>query len=604
MCGLLFYYSRYDSVDVARFKDALGYLNHRGPDERGLWMSAGLKVALGHCRLSINGGQSGRQPMVTADNQWVSVINGELYNDRSSLLKEGAQFQTKSDSEYLVQSLMHCGERAFQLLDGEFAFAVWHSASETAYLGRDRHGIKPLYFARINGKIIAASEVKALLACGVPSRWNLEYLQSVESFVADTTQTLVKGVFSVPPGVVLKVVNDEVKQITYVDTSPLIPASYRLSDLSFDDAADQFESLFIRAIKKRLLTGGVNACYLSSGIDSSMIAAVTKQYSQKLKTYSIGFEDPMFDESSQASEFASCLDIEHEIVSVSEKTLADCFEASVYHCEMPVPNFNVSAKFFLSKVLSARGHKVALTGEGADESLLGYGFFMQDITSPYLGEAEDGHGFGRLSYLHKRLGYVPAQMAHALPQAEALYNLRNRKYSLINEYSAINREKDSPLICTSQELHYKTVFQTYNLSALADRTEMANAIEGRPSFLDNELVDFIHSLPLEYKFHLRKNKRILRHVAKKYMPESYTYVKKKPFITAPVSFKKTGPLADLFESYILGGNDLPSLYSSSKVRKLFLQLKGQNESVRSRFDPVFVHLVSLMILQKKFNLSL
>ncbi|PHS05744.1 MAG: asparagine synthase (glutamine-hydrolyzing) [Kordia sp.] len=612
MCGILFYHSLNKQVDHLRFTKALNTLKHRGPDGQGVWISPNGNVGLGHTRLQINGGELGAQPLFSKgtsgnDKNWVAVVNGEIYNSREALLKKGVQFTTQSDSEILLQQFIHEGIEGLNTLSGEFVFSLWNEETKTAYIGRDRHGIKPIYYIVHDQQLIAASEIKALLEYGVPRRWNQDYLANSAYFVQDANETFVDGVFALPPGYCLKINQKGIEQISYISKSPLKPFEYKTIDISFTEACSQFNTLLREAIHKRLDTNNTTSCYLSSGIDSSIITAIAAQKCDGLTAYSIAFEEAQLDESTIARAFSHKIGVEHHTVQVNDQILADNFIDAVYHSEMAVPNINIAAKYHLSKVLKAQNKKVVLTGEGADESLLGYGFFRQDLTAPYRNFQQIPDRLKpSLSTVFNHLGFAPAQILHAAGQGNLLHSLRQQPINgSATRYTNLMHQLDvqSTPIKLAQELHYKSVFQTYNLGALADRTEMANSVEGRPPFLDNDLVAFIHSLPENYKFHEGTDKLILREVAKKYMPTNHATIQKKPFIAAASSLKSKGPLADLFKSYLLEGTFLPSVYSKTKVQELYQQVLQLPVHKQSSFDPVFVHLTSLMILQERFSLS-
>lgn len=606
MCGLLFYHSLSRKLRTENFIAALQKLHHRGPDETGTWISHDQTAALGHKRLSINGGVSGQQPLFSEDKRWIAVVNGEFYNSRQSLIDEGAHFKSDSDSEYLLNSFLSKGEACLSELDGEFAFALWDQKTKTAYLARDRHGIKPLYFAQVGDQFIAASEIKALLTYGVPARWNQQYLATAGAFVTGANETCVEGVYAVQPGELFILNTNGLEVRTYIKESPLDPTLYSTSQLSFTEACVQFEHLLINAVGKRLQQGMGNACYLSSGIDSSMITAMAAESSSNIDAFSIGFDDPRLDESKTARYIAKQLGVSHHTIVATDDLLADSFEESVYHCESSVPNLNVTAKYLLSKTLATNGHKVALTGEGADESLMGYHFLKKDLLSPYKNVQEMPIKLSsHLLDVFQKMGYIPAQIMHSSYQAEVLKQLQSDKDIDINPYTSLLSKAvaTGEMYKNSQRLHYKSAFQNYNLSALADRTEMANGIEGRTPFLDNELVDFIHSLPIAFKVNENIDKRILRQVAKKYHPDEISMIDKKPLI-APVScFRESEPLSSLFDHYFYDDSNLPDFYSINKVRELYAKLRNATYPQQVKFDPVFMHLASLMVLQKHFSLA-
>ncbi|PKG39286.1 asparagine synthase (glutamine-hydrolyzing) [Psychromonas sp. Urea-02u-13] len=613
MCGLIFYSSSSKQVNHSQFVRALNTLNSRGPDNKGLWFSETKNVALGHTRLQINGGDSASQPMCgDVDNTLVVAVNGEIYNDRAPLELQGIRFNTASDSEFLLHQFHLSGISGLAELDGEFAFVIVDKKSHQVTLGRDRHGIKPLFYAFIEGELIAASEIKALLAYGVPAKWNKDYLSGAEYFLQDASQTFVEGIYSVPPGHVVQVSGSTLTVIPYIERSPLNPSLFAVSTLSYSEACTQFETLLVDAIDKRLLKDQTNNTYLSSGIDSSIITAIASGLSDSMHSYTIAFPDKAIDESQQAKQFAKQLAITNDTVLVDDYILADHLQSAVLQSEMAIPNINVAAKLYLSKQLALAGKKTVLTGEGADESLLGYGFFRQDLSAPYTSVSQfPATWHTHLQAVKNKLGCLPAQAVHATANGVLLTSLRAPQFQLestMNNFSTLLiAPSASPIttsqITVSQQLHYQSVFQTYNLGALADRTEMANGIEGRPPFLDNQLVAFIHGLPLSYKFDGGVDKRILRDVATKYMPKQYTAIAKKPFISSPASLHTVGPLAEVFQSYFLDLTHLPDFYDKQKVSNLYHHALQLPIAQQAQLDPVFMFLCSVMILQAAYKME-
>jgi asparagine synthase (glutamine-hydrolysing) len=623
MCGLFLVHSFTRPINVAAFAQALAKLKHRGPDDSGSFIADSAFFALGHQRLIINGGACAKQPFAAPDKSapdknWYAAVNGEIYNPRASLTARGMAFQTESDSEILLHLFMADGKAGLDALDGEFAFALWNQAKNISYLGRDPHGIKPLYYTLWQNQLIAASEIKALLEYGVPARWNLNYLINAENFIQAAHETLVENIYALAPGHVLEFDHNGVRITPFVSRSPLEPGRYgtlgNSSPMSFDEATGQFGALLEQAVIKRLSRTQKNAAYLSGGVDSGIISAIAAQHGP-ITAFTLGFEQEMLDESPAAQSLARALGIGHHLIRVGDQELADYFPAALYHAEMPVPNLNIAAKYFLSQQLQTAGFKVTLTGEGADESLLGYGYFRQDLTAPYTNQNWPADWLAEWRSIQARFGFIPAQIVRAAQHSQIYADLRSAGMQTVagptrpgqpaKLLAQVNASDE--LIRVAQHLHYHSCFQTYNLAALADRTEMAHGIEGRPPFLDKFLVDFIHRLPTDYKFRAGADgqfidKAILRAAAKAWLPANYVQAPKKPFLAPATSLLREGPLAALFQHYFLGTEINIPLYDSQKIRAFYrmaLTLPAQQQAM---LDPVFVHLCSLCILQAQFGL--
>ncbi|HAA15661.1 MAG TPA: asparagine synthase (glutamine-hydrolyzing) [Cytophagales bacterium] len=607
MCGILFYHSFSRPVDQDKFQQALNALAHRGPDGEGVWISSDEKVALGHRRLSINGGSLGAQPLFAEDlqgNRWGIVVNGEVYNDPGQLLKNQIELTSESDSEVLLRYLMEKHEHGINEIDGEFAFAAWNERKKCALLSRDPHGVKPLFYYRTAEFFLAASEIKALLAYGIPPQWNTNYFQEAAYFIQSGTSTFIKNVESLPAGHYLKISESIIGEpIPYATPSPLLPSKYVPKEISWDKAQDQFEELFLAAIQKRMTHNWPMSTYLSSGIDSTIITAIASKLDPTVTAYSLGFEDPQIDESHIASSWTKQHGIAHEIIQVSDQLLADHFVPAVLSSEMAVPNVNIAAKHALSERLAVDRKKIALTGEGADESLLGYYHFKQDQLQAYDDWSRMPVALQpALQDIFLKLGYVPAQVMHAASQGYQLEQLVDRPEKLHSSFLSTFLVQGTSRLNISQQWHYLTNFQTYNLGALADRTEMAHGVEGRPPFLDRALVDFIHQLPASYKLDPHSDKKILRAVARRYIPNYQVMIPKRPFVAPPSIVYSSGPLFDLFHYYLEGLYHLPDRYSKEKVKKLYSYTKSLSPREQMKFDPIWVHLVSIMILQEKFGL--
>ena len=191
------------------------------------------------------------------ENSLVIAVNGEIYNKRDSLQQQGALFNSDSDSEILLHQFHLKGITGLNDLDGEFAFVIYNRKTKVAYLGRDANGIKPLFYAQLADKVVAASDIKSLLALGVPAKWNSAYLSGAEYFIQDASQTFIDGVYSVPPGAIIKISTKGIETIPFVEKSPLNPSLFNQTSLSYQDACVQLDTLLTTAIDKRLTKGVV-----------------------------------------------------------------------------------------------------------------------------------------------------------------------------------------------------------------------------------------------------------------------------------------------------------------------------------------------------------
>jgi asparagine synthase (glutamine-hydrolysing) len=353
----------------------VGALGHRGPDQWGYWTDAAHSVALVNARLAIVDPAAGRQPIANEDGTVWVTFNGELYGFEkiaADLARIGHRFRTRTDTEVLVHLYEEHGLGLTRFLRGEFALALHDARTRTTILIRDRFGIKPLFYAVADGRLVFASEMKGLFAHpAIEPRLDREQLVHMLGAVFLPGRALFDGVRQVEPGTSV-VVRDGRMAVERYWTLDLTPSADRVPD---DRAlAEEFSRRFEEAVRIRLHGDVETGVYLSGGVDSAAVARVVADVRPSVKAFTVGFADAGYDETARAADVASALGIEHHVVRVGPGELAQPLVDAVWHGEAPVVNAHAAAKFALSG-LAARHVKAVVTGEGADEVLLGYAQF-------------------------------------------------------------------------------------------------------------------------------------------------------------------------------------------------------------------------------------
>ena len=377
MCGIAGVFNR-DArpADVSLASRMIERLGHRGPDACGA-VSLG-PVALAHARLSIIDIAGGQQPMSLSDGRLSITFNGEIFNYlelREELTRQGCIFRTKSDTEVILHLYARDGTDCVRDLNGQWAFAIWDSLSQTLFLSRDRMGVRPLFHTEVDGAFLFASEIKGLFADPRVERsidpQGLDQCFTLWAPVAP--RTAFKRIAELPPGCSLQVSADEQRQLRHWQAD--YPASVAATE---DESAEQLLSLLVEATRLRLRADVPVAAYLSGGIDSTAIAAIATRFTAtRLRTFSVSFDDAEFDESVYQREASEWLGTEHENIRCSPSDIGRVFPEVVWHAERPLFRTAAAPMFLLSQLVRDSGYKVALTGEGADEILGGYDIFKE-----------------------------------------------------------------------------------------------------------------------------------------------------------------------------------------------------------------------------------
>lgn len=566
-------------------------ISYRGPDESGIYYSR--FSAMGNVRLSILDLVSGQQPLSDQSGRFWIVYNGEIFNYvelKETLLKEGTIFKTESDSEVLVNLYAMHGKNCLSMLNGQFAFAIWDKQKEELFLARDRIGIRPLFYNFNENVFSFASEIKSIFEQPqIKREFDLKNLTQVYTFwTAITPNTAFRDIYELSPGHYLVYNKEGIKTEKYWS----LQYERKNGSITLEDAIGQFDELFYNSVKIRLRADVEVAAYLSGGIDSSTTVSYIKNIEPGvLNTFSIGFEDKDFDESSYQNEAARYLNTNHKAIECTGREIADSFPKVVWHSETPLTRTAPVPMFLLSRLVRENNIKVVITGEGADEMLAGYDIFKEAMIRRFW--AKQPNSAIRPLLLKKLYPYMP-QTRHANPMILKMFygykleDTENPLYSHLIRWNNSNHIKKhfsdmlkaesngySPLddlimklpdgfdqwggLEKSQWLETYIFMSGYLLSSQGDRMAMANSVEGRYPFLDYRVIEFCNSLPANYKLNGLTEKYLLKKLMKNSIPESIVkrskqayrapinstfFVKDPPeyikLMLTPEYFKKTG----------------------------------------------------------------
>ncbi|WP_447983295.1 asparagine synthase (glutamine-hydrolyzing) [Nitrospira sp. Nam74] len=564
MCGIaaIVNYQSEEAVDRHVIEAMVEAMHHRGPDDVGCYLDR--YVGLGHRRLSIIDRSGGHQPMCNEDGTvWIS-FNGEIYNFRrlrEELLANGHAFQTQSDTEVIVHLYEDLGEQCVHRLHGMFAFIIWDSRKEQVFIARDRVGIKPLYYWISSRGLALASEMKALLA--VPDFHRELNLQALHEYLTlgytIAPRTILHNVMKLEPGHLMVVLNGSVRIQQYwdLDYSKKTKAIER-------DLVDEFSSQLTNSIRTHLVGEVPIGILLSGGLDSTGVTAlVAQQAGHRLKTFSIGYADHGFDidERAYARLAAQAFNTEHHEVAITPETYRDTLEDYVWHMDEPMAD-PASIPLYCVSQLAKDSVKVVLSGEGSDELLAGYSFWMAqkglDRAQAFRKLPRWFRSFllrplneyalksGRLSRymamadrpLADYFQFGPPYMSHGVPESARvdLYgpafstDLRPSLQCVIDGY-----RRASSFEFLDQMLYvYTKQWMPDDLLLKADKMTMAHSLELRVPFLDHNLVELAAALPDNMKMRANKKrsfttKHILREALQGIVPDEILHRKKMGF---------------------------------------------------------------------------
>jgi len=377
MCGIAgMVTSDAEPVDAERVMAMAAMLNHRGPNDCGIHVEP--RAALGHTRLSIVDLAGGRQPMSNNDGSLWITFNGEIFNHveiREELVSKGHRFRTESDTEVILHLFEEHGTAAVEKLNGQWAFGIWNSRSQTLFLSRDRIGVRPLFYTVAGGRLLFASEIKALFVDPTISREiDPRGLDNIFTFWTTLPpRTPFKSIHALPPGHSLLWRHGTSTAWEYWRPT------FACSDASpsNDPSPETLGALLDEAVRIRMRADVPVGAYLSGGLDSSVLVALMQRRNARLRTFSIAFDDADLDESLHQRELVRALRLDHAEMRCSSADISRIFPEVVWHAESPLVRTAPAPLFLLSQLTHDSGYKVVLTGEGADEVLGGYDIFKE-----------------------------------------------------------------------------------------------------------------------------------------------------------------------------------------------------------------------------------
>ncbi len=604
----------------------LGRIGHRGPD--GLGYVAGNGWALGTARLAILDAAAGTQPMTDENGRFWLCYNGEIYNYRelrAELEAHGIVFRTRCDTEVLLQAWLAWGEDCLARLNGGFAFALYDRRDRRLVLARDRFGKRPLFLARHGKALLFASEMKAFLA--VPGFHFRQDPSQIASILGTWTplpdQSGFVDIEQLPMGEWLEVVDGIATRRAYAPLN----LNGGPAPADEDEAREAIRQRLADAVRLRLRSDVEVGVYLSGGIDSAIVAALTTDITGRPPaTFSVTFDDPGLDESAEQQAVVARLGTRHTPLCIRAGDIADACPEAVYHAEVPTFRSAFVPMFLLSQATRDAGIKVILSGEGADEAFLGYDLFKETLLRAAWNTMDEDSRSRRLGRLYPHLGHYGPQDIAALTglyqqfSAEAMPGLFSHEIKFQNgrfsarlvkgagdPFAAVSAlVADHPELAAltpvqrAQWLEYKTLLPGYLLSTQGDRAALAHGVENRCPFLDPAVLHLAAGLNLRFDDGFEE-KRLLRQAFADRLPEVVVNKRKFPY-RAPDAAAFAAARPDYLEM-LLSDAELAKLdyVDAGFAKRLCAKVLNRPAAeISTKENQTFLFLLSLALLHRFF----
>jgi len=557
MCGIagIYNFGNNRKTEQYTIKKMCSLLKHRGPDDEGIYCKD--NIGLGHRRLSIIDIEGGHQPMSNEDGTLWIVFNGEIYNFpeiKENLLKKGYRFKTKSDTEVILNLYEEEKESCLYKLNGMFAFAIWDEKRRELFLARDRIGIKPLHYFMGDGKLIFASEIKAILEdSSIKREIDFEALHDYLSFLyVPAPKTMFKGIKKLPAGHYLICSENKFEIKEYWD------AEFTDSD----DASEavncgEIYSRLKEAVKKRLISDVPLGAFLSGGIDSSSVVSLMSELQEEpVLTNSIGFSEKRYDEIRYAEILAKKYKTDHHEYIVEPKAL-EVLDKLLWFYDEPFGDASSIPTYYVSK-MTRQNVKVALSGDGGDENFAGYNRYIYSNAIIKLQNLFPAFAKKAAKSISSRITHN-SKSTWAIKIKNKLEEVYLSPLDIYFKIMSMYKEEEKSLLyskATKDKLggySSKRIFQKFfencksenyisrlqyldiktylcdDILTKVDRASMANSLEVRVPILDHTFVEYVATIPAGFKARGLKQKYIFKKAMSRNLPKEILHRSKMGF---------------------------------------------------------------------------
>jgi asparagine synthase (glutamine-hydrolysing) len=559
MCGLAGFFLSNKSTDrnklIKNLNEMTSALIHRGPDAQNIWINNQNTVGLGHTRLSIRDlSFLGNQPMFSSCDRYVIVYNGEIYSHselKEELIKEGVKFKSTTDTEIILESISKFGFKETLLkLNGMFAIALYDKKVDKLFLARDRIGIKPLYWGKIDNNFFFGSELKSVKKFfgfkNILSKVAINYFIKWGFITAPLC--IYKNIYKLKPGEFIEIDNNiNITKNKYWGLSENIKnQDLKESNLNFRESLNNLENLIDDSVRKTLVSDVPLGCFLSSGIDSSIITYfANKNSKKKIKTFSIGFLESEFNESEEAKKIADYIGTEHHSIYFSNQDIIKHFDALDEIYDEPFADSSQLPTSLISEY-SKKSVSVILSGDGGDELFGGYNRYIEPFKRI--------QGLDFKSKLIKIMNKLSNSNLEKIEKLFLVPNIKERvrnykkedlgktyialltmfrnlsdivKSEYYEEISNFDQFNDSIKNYFEKFMYFDTMhYLPDDILTKVDRASMHYSLEVRVPLLDHRIVEYAWSLPREYKLNINNQKIILRELLEKKIPKKLISKKK------------------------------------------------------------------------------
>lgn len=618
MCGItgIFAFNLVGKFNMINLAAATKTLEKRGPDYQGLYSDS--FVGLGHRRLSIiDTSSAANQPMWDESGRYCIIFNGEIFNFqelRKELEAKRISFSTHSDTEVLLKLYILDNEKCLDRINGFFAFCVYDRQDQTFFLARDRYGIKPLLYVIDEDKFLFASEMKSILAYGIEKELDYNSLHTyLQINYIPAPRTIFKKVKKLLPGHYLKVKRQELEVKTYYQI-PYSSGQKQINSISYEDAKLKLASVLEASVQRRLVADVPLGAFLSGGIDSSVITALASRHKTDLHTFSIGFRDEkFFDETEYARLVSNHFKTEHTVFSLTNDHLFEHVHSILDYIDEPFADSSAINVYILSKE-TKKYATVALSGDGADELLAGYNkhsafhrilnkgwkedtvksllplwkILPKSRNNPLANKVRQLQRFAEGMKLSSRDRYWSWAGYANENESLGLFSEASRLQYIESEYNSFKsdllnsipeKESINDILLTDIQLVLAN-----DMLTKVDLMSMANGLEVRVPFLDYEVVNYVSTLPSEFKINAHIRKKILQDTYKDLLP-AQLYNRPKKGFEVPLLKWFQGEMKSLIMDDLLSEKFITqqNIFNYSEIEKLKRKLFSSNpEDIHAR----------------------